>query len=303
MNTFRKTVLRLNAFRGLMLFSNTFRKTVLSLLLLVGATAYTLAQSSHLLTLGLRGGGAALLPQTAQDIRGKMGGAGALDIGYVWYMPVREVEMGIRTGVVIGYGATTAQGGWTQSYSRQDYLSNTLEYTTQAQLWAKQQCLYADFPVMMALRAKGVVFNVGLLLQATPWQQTAQQLSDPTIDAYYPAYKVHVTNELITGVLQSEQLSARYQAGLPTFGIGVGTEIGYEFVLPKGQIGLQAFFSCSVWNNYRSTGDLVIDVAPIADIAHPVPDVAANNALHSLIEHTHPLSFGIRLYYALEWQK
>lgn len=303
MNTFSKTALRLNASKGLMLFSNTFRKTVLSLLLLVGATAYTLAQSSHLLTLGLRGGGAALLPQTAQDIQGKVGGAGALDIGYVWYMPVNEVEMGIRTGVVIGYGATTAQGSWTQSFSRQDYLSNTLEYTTRSQLWAKQQCLYADLPLMMALRAKGVVFNVGLLLQATPWQQTAQQLSNPTIDAYYPAYKVHVTNELITGVVQPYMLSAHYNQGLPTFGIGVGTEIGYEFLLPKGQIGLQAFFSCSVWNNYRSTSNLVIDVASIADIAHPVPDVMVNNALPALIEYTHPLSFGLRLYYALEWHK
>lgn len=303
MNTFRKTVLRSNTFRGMMLFSNTFKKTSLSLFLLAGATAYALAQSSHLLTLGLRGGGAALLPQTAQDIRGKMGGAGALDIGYIWYMPVREVELGIRTGVVIGYGTTTAQGSWTQSFSRQDYLGNTLEYTTRSQLWAKQQCLYTDFPVMMALRAKGVVFNVGLLLQATPWQQTEQQLSDPTIDAYYPAYKVHVTNELITGVVQPYMLSAHYNWGLATFGIGVGTEIGYEFVLPKGQMGLQAFFSCSVWNNYRSTSDFVIDVAPITDIAHPAPDVAVHNALPALVEHTHPLSFGLRLYYALEWNK
>lgn len=278
-------------------------KKILLFIVLCAAYVSANAGDAHLLTLGLRGGETTVLHQSAQDLHNQMGGVGALDIGYIWYAPVPKAELGLRTGVLLGYGAAGTSGAFSQQFTNTDYLGNQMLYTTSAQLSARQQMVTAEVPLMMALRAKGFTFNVGLSLQTVLWQQTRQHLSSPCIDAFYSAYNVHVTDELITGQLSADRQNTVYATGLPTLGLGVCTEIGYDFALPQGYLGLQAFFSCSVWNNYRTTDDIVIAVSPITDAANPVPAVQVSNALTALCSSARPLSFGIRLYYAFEWKR
>ena len=114
---------------------------------------------------------------------------------------------------------------------------------------------------------------------------------------------MHVTDELITGQFPASRQTSVYASGLPSVGLGVCTEIGYDFTLQEGYLGLQAFFSCSVCSNYRPSGNVVIAVSPVTDPAYPVPAVQVSNALPSLCSSVRPLSFGLRLYYAFEWHR
>lgn len=279
------------------------KKIRLSLFLFAALALPLSAENIHLLTLGLRGGEMTVLQQSAQNLNNQLGGVGALDLGYIWYAPVPKADLGIRTGLLLGYGASAIGGGFSQQFTNTDYLGNQMDYTTSAQLYARQQMVSAEVPLMMALRAKGFTFNVGLSLQTVLWQHTRQHLYSPKIDAFYPAYNVHVTDELITGQLSADRQADGYAAGLPTAGMGVCTEIGYDFALPKGYLGLQAFFSCSVWNNFHPSDNVVIAVAPVANPVQPVPEVQVSNALPSLCSSVHPLFFGLRLYYAFEWRR
>lgn len=258
---------------------------------------------SHILSVGAYGGGVCLLPNSDYSVQEQPGGMGGFGVGYTYYALVREVQLGIRTGLNFGYAATQCKGKFTQQFTNIDYLENHMQYTTSGCFAAQQQMLPLDIPLMMALRANGFTFNVGICLQSVLWQQTGQQLSDTHIDAFYPAYNVHVTDELITGVLSSEHRKTGSRLGLPAWSIGFATEIGYEFSLPRGYIGLQALFNCSVWNNYHPTNDLVISVSPIANPMQPVPIVNVSDAPSALITAMHPLAFGIRLYYAFEWNQ
>lgn len=279
------------------------KKIRLSLFLCAALTLPLCAENIHLLTLGLRGGEMTVLQQSAQNLNNQLGGVGALDLGYIWYAPVPKADLGIRTGLLLGYGASAIGGGFSQQFTNTDYLGNQMDYTTSAQLYARQQMVSAEVPLMMALRAKGFTFNVGLSLQTVLWQHTRQHLYFPKIDAFYPAYNVHVIDELITGQLSADRQTDGYAAGLPTVGLGVCTEIGYDFALPKGWLGLQAFFSCSVWNNFHPSDNVVIAVSPVANPVQPVPEVQVSNALLSLCSSVHPLFFGLRLYYAFEWRR
>lgn len=280
-----------------------FMKKILFFVCLCAAGVVPHAENTHLLTLGLRGGETTLLHSSAQDLHSQMGGVGALDLGYVWYASVPRAELGLRTGLLVGYGAAGTSGAFSQQFTNTDYLGNLMRYTTSAQLFSRSQMVSVEIPLMMALRVKGFTFNAGFSLQTLLWQHTCQHLTSPHIDAFYPAYNVHVTDELITGQLTASRQTSVYASGLPVVGLGVCTEIGYDFALPKGYLGLQAFFSCSVCSNYRASDDIVIAVSSITDPVNPVPCVQVSNALPSLCSSVRPLSFGLRLYYAFEWHR
>ena len=112
------------------------KKIRLSLFLFAALALPLSAENIHLLTLGLRGGEITVLQQSAQNLNNQLGGVGALDLGYIWYAPVPKADLGIRTGLLLGYGASAIGGGFSQQFTNTDYLGNQMDYTTSAQLYA-----------------------------------------------------------------------------------------------------------------------------------------------------------------------
>lgn len=87
------------------------KKIRLSLFLCAALALPLSAENIHLLTLGLRGGEMTVLQQSAQNLNNQLGGVGALDLGYIWYAPIPKADLGIRTGLLFGYGASAIGGG------------------------------------------------------------------------------------------------------------------------------------------------------------------------------------------------
>ena len=137
-------------------------------------------------------------------------------------------------------------------------------------------------------------------MQSAVYQTGQQQLSNPTITAYYPAYDVAITNELITGLVADEQLSNKIDIPAISIECLAATEIGYEYAINRSHaIGVMAYFYAGFWGTRaKASNTPVISVTPITDGSNPVPPVTVHDAYHSLLSSYTPLQFGVKVYYA-----
>lgn len=254
----------------------------------------------HILRVGLAGGGGLHLTPADCVMKSNVGGGGALAFDYAFYKSFDKVDLGLRTGLDLGYMYLPYYAEFAQQYSNVDYLNNQIDYTTSGLLDITQNQLYASVPLMFALRSNGFVCNLGVRLQMPFYQIGKQQLSNPLVQAYYPKYDVTVTNELITGIVTDEQLSMPLASSPVFLECYASAEIGYEHRLnAKGAIGCAAYVHAGVWNALpKATDKPVIQVVPITDKVKPVPAVIVNDAYTSLLTSYTPLQFGVKVYYA-----
>ena len=254
----------------------------------------------HTLRVGVSGGSGLNLTPTDCVMKSNVGGGGALAFDYAFYKSFDKVDLGLRTGLDLGYMYLPYHAEFTQQYSNMDYLGNQVDYTTSGVVDVVQNQLYASLPLMFALRTHGFVCNIGVRLQMPFYQTGKQQLSNPLVQAYYPKYDVTVTNELITGIVTDEQLSMPLASSPVFLECYASAEIGYEHRLnAKGAIGCAAYVHAGVWNALpKATDKPVIQVAPITDKVKPVPAVTVNDACTSLLTSYTPLQFGVKVYYA-----
>lgn len=254
----------------------------------------------HILRVGLAGGGGLHLTPADCVMKSNVGGGGALAFDYAFYKSFDKVDLGLRTGLDLGYMYLPYYAEFAQQYSNVDYLGNQMDYTTSGVVDITQNQLYASVPLMFALRSNGFVCNLGVRLQMPFYQIGKQQLSNPLVQAYYPKYDVTVTNELITGIVTDEQLSMPLASSPVFLECYASAEIGYEHRLnAKGAVGFAAYVHAGVWNALpKATDKPVIQVAPITDKVKPVPAVTVNDAYTSLLTSYTPLQFGVKVYYA-----
>ena len=267
---------------------------------------YMQKKNLHVVRIGLNGGCTYNLVPTDCVMKGKIGGSGTLGFDYTFYKSRKNMryqkttDVGFRTGLDFGYLYSSYRAEFEQQYSNVDYLGNQMDYTTSGTVDIAQNQLYASVPLMFALRSNGFVWNIGVRLQAALYQTGQQHLSEPVIQAYYPAYDVTVTNELITGIVTDNQLSMPLASSPVILECLASAEIGYEHTLKtKGAIGLAAYVHAGVWNSLpKTTNTPIIQVAPITAKNTPVPAVTVNDAYSSLLTSYMPLQFGLKLYYA-----
>ena len=276
-------------------------KKIIVFILIVSNTLLGVAQSTF--SFGVRGGLDFLMPRTEQIAHNKVGGAGMFDLGYTYYWQTRNSgDWGIQTGLSVGYATDRSQLEFSQQYTNRDYLNIEMLYTTTGIVDVSLQRVNVEIPLMAAFRKDGFILQAGLKAQFAVWSKALQTLNYPSIDAYYVPFDVHVTDELITGIVQQEDMSLRYTNTAPFANLLLAARIGYEAQLGNnGRLGVAAYLDYNVLNMSSSTGNKpLIAVAPISDAENPVPEVTINNAFQSLITGIHPLQIGVSMYYAIE---
>lgn len=269
--------------------------------------SYSPTENLHVLSVGLQGGWVYNLTPADCAIQSKFGGSGALAFDYTYYLSRMNLQtristdVGLKTGLEFGYLYNAYCAQFEQQYSNMDYLGNQMDYTISGAVDITQNQLYASVPLMFALHSKGVMWNIGARVQMAMYQTGKQQLSNPLIEAYYPAYGVTVSNELITGVVAESQMVLPVDFPAIALDILAATEIGYEYTFPrsKSAIGALAYFNMGIWNSLpKATGTPIIHVAPITDKDNPVPAVVVNDTYRALLTSYIPIQFGVKLYYA-----
>lgn len=280
------------------------KRIILSLSMLI--VVFSLSAQS-VLSFGPRGGLEFMLPKSDQTTHSKLGFAGVFDIGYTYYWPTVSGDWGIHTGVSAGYAKNECQIELWQQFTNYDYLNNEMLYTVTGDVSATLQRAYAEIPLMAALQKNGFVLQLGLKGQYAFWSRATQTVKNASIDAYYVPFDVHVTDELITGVLSPDQKKEQVlSGGAPLFSLLAAMRIGYEAKVGySGRIGIVAYLDYNVWNTGTGTNKSttpLIAVAPITDPSYPVPAVTVNNSFSTVMTRINPLQVGLSLYYAIEFK-
>ena len=262
------------------------------------------AQTS-MLSIGVRGGGQTYLPTAAVGATGEVkpgiGGTGALDVRYTYYGSVAsQVELGFAVGAGFGYGAAGIKGTNMDSYTNIDYLGNKMDYSIDATYSLKDQFAKVDVSLLLAMRFGGVTLNVGPRFMLPFATSSALTIRQSAIDAYYPAYDVHVRDQLITGKLTTPY-TLPHTAIIPRYSLLVAAEIGYEWSLSKqSSLGLQLYADVGVWNSADKNPAPIsplIQVSPITSQENPVPTVTVGD-IAPMIKELRYIDFGVRVYYA-----
>lgn len=275
----------------------------LLVMIVLGAPAFAEADAPskvNILQVGLQGGGTYHFIPSELMIRGDLGATAAFSFEMAHYKLNANADLGFKTGFSVGFMQSSYNADFVQQYSNVDYYGNQMDYTTSGLVDFQRQQLFATLPLMFALRSKGLVWNIGMRLQLGLSELYKQQLSNPIIKAYYPAYGVELTNELITGIVTDDQLSMsikRYTIALDAFAT---TELGYEHSFESNNaLGILVYCNVGIWNNLpKPTYEPIIQVSPITNPLDPVPTITINDAQQSLLSYDIPLQFGLKLYYS-----
>lgn len=253
----------------------------------------------HALQYGARGGMVFGVGSEGAESRTALGATGGIDMGYTFYTPVHMLDIGVHTGLSFGYSQLSMRPVLHEQFTNTDYLGNAMHYTVTGHVALHQRDVFCEVPVMFALRSSdGLVFHVGAKLRPSVWRRQEQTLSDVVIDAYYPLTDVHITNELITGLLSEEEQRQTAVGTMSALSVLAGLELGYEWELDKSNaIGFRLFADCMVWNTAsRADAAPLISVSAISDPANPVPKVTVSNTAARQIGHLYPVECGITLY-------
>ena len=261
--------------------------------------------NSSMLSIGVRGGGQTYLPTAAVGATGELkpafGGVGALDLRYTFYGCLNNYfGIGFAVGAGVGYGTAGIQGTNTDAYTNIDYLGNRMDYTIYSAYAHTNRFAKVDASLLFAMCFGNITLNIGPRFMMPFMNASTLTVPTATIDAYYPAYDVHVTDQLITGKLTTPY-SQSVSYPLPEYNVLMTAELGYEwYVNEKNCIGIQAFADVAVWSKPSSISNLqspMIEVSPITDTSNPVPTVTVNAPSH-LVSNLRYLGFGLRVYFA-----
>ena len=255
----------------------------------------------HRVSVGLRGGAASLMHKTEKG-KWNCGFNALLDVqyAYFWTKFGRLYDLGITTGLSIGY----TQSGMRLNVNDQ-YTVNTsdgvIDYTLSAdRIKENDGQIQLEIPVMFSMvMHNGFFLNVGprfLLPVYTPYQQT---ITNPNVDAYFQEEGVHVSNEVITGMLTDDQLKSKgTNANQFKINITLSAELGYEWKLKnKHAIGLGAYANYGLWNAFKNNTDntSLISITPPSTSGNATVDIlSATNTYASKLGY---FDAGVKLVY------
>ncbi|MGN0235937.1 MAG: hypothetical protein ACI4BD_06485 [Paludibacteraceae bacterium] len=222
----------------------------------------------HRFSIGIRGGAASLMHKTETG-KWNCGFNALLDLQYAYYWTEfgRGYDFGILTGLSVGYTQSSMQLGINEQFTVTTD-DGDIDYTLSAdRITENDGQIQLEIPIMFSLTMdNGFFFNVGpkfLLPVYTPYRQS---ITNPNVDAYFQTEGVHVTNEVITGLVTKDQLYSKgTNANLFKVNITLTADLGYEWKLKnKDAFALGIYANYGLWNAFKNTaaGQSVISITP-----------------------------------------
>ena len=267
-------------------------------------TAEKFKQNYHRFTIGLRGGAASLLHQ-ADKGNWTCGGDVVLDLQYAhyWAKDGRPVDLGIITGVGIGY----AQSGLGVASDSTAFTKANVNYTVIAKgIKETDHELQVEVPLMFSLiHDNGLFFNIGpkfMMPVYSPYKQTVNQ-EETHISAYFPEYGITVIDQEVTGKYTGQQPEANNGIQF-NINVMLTAEIGYEWILKSGNsLGLGAYANYSVFNSYKNA----TSAEGLFNLTAPTDDAKASldvlSATHTYASKLGYFDAGIKLAYHFNFPK
>ena len=263
-------------------------------------------------TVGVRGGAASLLHNTTQG-KWTCGGDVLLDLQYAhyWTNDSRPVEIGLITGVSVGYSQSGMKTAVDMDAILTDGEGDPIHYNVRAdEVKENDSQVQLEIPLLLSLiHQSGFFFNIGprlMLPVYTPYNQSISNNENTYIDAYFQRTGVNVTNEVITGKLAETDYKTKGtdNGNLYALNIMVGAEIGYEWILKSGNsLGLGAYADYCVYSTYKNN----TSTQPLIQVTPPVgSEIAQVEVLSATKTYARSLGYfdaGIKLAYHFNFPK
>lgn len=266
----------------------------------------------HRFTIGVRGGAASLLHETTNG-HWACGGEGVLDLqyAYYWSRDGRPVDLGLITGIGIGYSQSGMNANVDTYKQIPDPTSGkNIDYTVHVDnVNERDGVVVLEIPLMFSLiHESGFFFNVGprfMLPVYLPYTQTLSNNANTYISAFFEETGVLVSNEVITGLLKETDYTTKGSPVNPvSFNLLLGAELGYEWTLKNGNsLGLGVYGNYGVYHSFtnNTTDKSLVEVTPPTD-----SDVAAINVHSATSTYANKLGYfgaGIKLAYHFNFPK
>lgn len=266
----------------------------------------------HRFTIGVRGGAASLLHETTNG-HWACGGEGVLDLQYAhyWSKDGRPVDLGLITGIGIGYSQSGMNANVDTYKQIPDPTSGkNIDYTVHVDnVNERDGVVVLEIPLMFSLiHESGFFFNVGprfMLPVYLPYTQTLSNNANTYISAFFEETGVLVSNEVITGLLKETDYTTKGSPVNPvSFNLLLGAELGYEWTLKNGNsLGLGVYGNYGVYHSFtnNTTDKSLVEVTPPTD-----SDVAAINVHSATSTYANKLGYfgaGIKLAYHFNFPK
>lgn len=209
----------------------------------------------HRFSIGIRGGAASLMHKTETG-KWNCGFNALLDLRYAYYWTEfgRQYDLGIITGLAIGYTQSGMQLAINDSITVSTD-EGKIDYTISAdRIKENDGQIQLEIPIMFSLVLEnGFFFNVGPKFIIPVYTPYTQSITKPNVDAYFQEEGVHVTNEVITGMVADNQLYTKgINANLLKVNITLNAELGYVWTLKqKNAFSLGVYANYGLWNAFK----------------------------------------------------
>ena len=238
-------------------------------------------------TIGLRGGMATLLQSTVHNTKSAIGGDVLLDLQYAHYWQSKQDHL---LGLLVGVSAGFAQGG----------LTNKIYTVTADNVKEDDRDIQVEIPIMFSYIFNSRFFlNVGPRLMLPVYTPYSQTFKNPSIDAYFEDWGVHVTDEVATGKLTQTNYKGQ-SANKMNLNILLGLELGYEWTLKnKNSLGLGVYANYDLFNTFKQNTQ---DNKSLLDVNPAVPTTIDINAASDIYtKSTGYLDAGLKIVYHFNW--
>jgi hypothetical protein len=217
------------------------------------------------------------------------------------------VDLGIIVGLGVGYAQSGMKAAVDTSYTVSTS-DGDIDYTLKAdEVKENDGQIQLEVPLMFSLiHNNGLFFNIGPKFMIPVYTPYKQNIKNPDINAYFPTEGVNVSNEVITGLVQDNQLNTKGTDNGTQFKINVmlTAEIGYEWKFQNGHsLGLGAYANYSVFNSFKNQGvnKSLMDVTPPSSTG--IANVDILSATSTYAEKLGYFDAGIKLAYHFNFYK
>lgn len=263
----------------------------------------------HRFGIGARGGFASHMQDAKELGNWKVGWMAALDLEYAYYFTKKKLQnpwLGIKTGLSLTFSRNPLQSDVNNEYSVTDDDGAGMEYTITADdVRERDGQLSLEIPLMFSLLHKGLFFNVGPKFVIPVYAPYKQKIDNVNIIARYPEYGGYdIPNEVITGKPTPSILETDGKWDRSKFCIFLSADIGYEWELKSGYLGLGVYADYSVFDTFKdNTGDkpsLISVTTPAQETPAVVSALSATDTYATGIGY---FDCGVKLIYNFQFDK
>lgn len=278
-------------------------KNIVVAILFVASSVAVSAQTSRL-TFGLGGGMSTNMSNGT--FRNEVGPMGTFNFGYTILDSVGSegAMLGLRTGLNASYSKIGIKDIVDESFTNADYYVSQMDYTIKGNVNYLQHQVNLELPVMFAINAKGLYFNIGAKLVTSVWNKYEQMMENTEVSVYYRDLGVTIVNDPSTGILTADQTKISGVAALPRLHIGLSAEIGYLWNLSgNNKLGFDIFVDYIPWGFFGSSENnkQLVEISPIVnDCEQPKASVNVNPLSTCNNFNLQCLNAGVKLVYSFD---